>query len=47
MFLLDMSKAFDTVDRRNLLEDLKGILNTDKLNIMHLLSYNVEIGIYQ
>ena len=34
---MDMSKAFDTVDRKTLLEDLKRIVNPDELHTIKIL----------
>ena len=43
--LLDMSKAFDTVDRKILFEHLDEILNADELFIVHFLTNKPEIAI--
>ena len=43
IMLLDMSKAFDNVDRYLLLEDLKSILEPDELHILKVLIYNVKL----
>ena len=39
---MDMSKAFDTVKRKTLLEDLRHILNADELHLCKLLIDNVK-----
>ena len=38
LLLLDMSKAFDTVNRRILLTHLKATINPDKLNMLSILT---------
>ena len=38
ILLLDMSKAFDTVDRKKLFEYLEGALNPDELHLLSILS---------
>ena len=43
LLLLDMSKAFDTVNRAKLLKDLEGILEPDELHLMHILINSVEL----
>ena len=45
LLMLDMSKAFDTIQRGYLFDDLKQILNPDKLCLIHLLLDNVEIAV--
>jgi len=45
LLLLDMSKAFDTVKREDLLKDLQEILSEDELHLMHILINDVEIFI--
>ena len=45
LLLLDMSKAFDTIQRGTLFEDLKEILNNDELHLIHLLLDNVQISV--
>ncbi len=45
VLLLDMSKAFDTVDRGLLFEDLKEILNQDELHMISLLLQNVNLTV--
>ena len=42
LLLMDMSKAFDTVKRKILLEDLRHILNPDELHLCKLLIEDVE-----
>ena len=48
LLLLDMSKAFDTVSRNELMNILKGILTDSELHLMHILindiTLNVRIG---
>ena len=43
LLLLDMSKAFDTVDREILFEHLEEILDADELYIFHILTNLPEI----
>ena len=43
LLMLDMSKAFDTIQRGTLFEDLKEILEPDELYLIHLLLNDVEI----
>ena len=43
--MLDMSKAFDTIQRGYLFDDLKHILDPDELYLIHLLLDNVEIAV--
>jgi hypothetical protein len=43
--MLDMSKAFDTIQRGTLFEDLKGILENDELHLIHLLLDDVQISV--
>ena len=38
ILLLDMSKAFDTVNRRILLEDLQNTLAPDKIHLLAILT---------
>ncbi len=45
VLLLDMSKAFDTVDRGLLFEDLKEILNQDELHMISILLKNVHLTV--
>ena len=42
--MLDMSKAFDTIQRGTLFEDLKEILTIDELNLIHLLLNDVQLA---
>ena len=42
LLLLDMSKAFDTLQRGTLLSDLQPILNNDELHLISLLLHNVS-----
>ena len=44
LLFLDMSKAFDSINRKLLLEDLNNIINKDELQIMQLL-LNVKIQV--
>ena len=43
--MFDMSKAFDTIQRGILFEDLKEILEKDELHLIHLLLDNVQIAV--
>ena len=44
LILLDMSKAFDTVNRKILIEDLQNTINTDELHLVrNLLSVSLTI----
>ena len=43
--LLYTSKAFDTMNSRNLLKDLQGILGLDELNIMPILVKDVSLKV--
>ena len=45
VLLLDMSKAFDKVDRGTLIEDLKVILNNDELHILTVLIKDVQLQV--
>ena len=45
ILLMDMSKAFDTVDRNTLLNDLKKILKPDEIHLIKLLIDQVELSI--
>ena len=48
LLMLDMSKAFDTIQRGTLLEDLKGTLENDKLHLkilIHLLLDDLQISV--
>ena len=40
-----MSKAFNTIQRGTLFEDLKEILEPDELHLIHLLLNDVEIAV--
>ena len=42
LLMLDMSKAFDTVKRATLMEDLKEILDQDEYHMMYILIKDVE-----
>ena len=44
LLFLDMSKAFDSINRKYLLEDLNKIINDDELQIMQIL-LNVKIQV--
>ena len=45
ILLMDMSKAFDTVIRKTLLEDLRKILNPDELHIIKIFIEKVELSV--
>lgn len=45
LLLLDMSKAFDTVQRATLYEDLKEILDEDELHMISILIKDVELQV--
>jgi hypothetical protein len=45
LLMLDMSKAFDTIQRGTLFEDLKDVLEKDELYLIHLLLNDVEIAV--
>ena len=45
ILLMDMSKAFDTVNRTTLMEDLKNIIDTDELHMVKILLEEVEIAV--
>ena len=45
ILMLDMSKAFDTVDRKTLFTDLEEILDYDELHMLKLLVENVELTV--
>ena len=45
ILLLDMSKAFDTVDRKMLIEDLKKILDEDEIHMFYMLLKDVKIQV--
>ena len=44
ILLFDMSKAFDTVDRKLLIEDLSEVIDNDELHILNLM-INVQLAI--
>ena len=46
ILLLDMSKAFDTVNRRILLQDLENILEKDEIHIISLLTNRPTLAIF-
>ena len=43
--IIDMSKAFDTVNRKTLLEKLETILDESEMRMMYLLIINVELNV--
>ena len=43
ILMTDMSRAFDTVSRKLLMEDLKEVLNDDELHIIKLLFHHVKL----
>ena len=43
--MLDMSKAFDTVNRKKLTEDLKSVLERDELHMMDILIKDVTMKV--
>ena len=45
LLLLDMSKAFDTFDRKILFEHLEELLDEDELYILHILTNKPEISV--
>ena len=45
LLLLDMSKAFDTIKRETLFNDLKSVLNYDELQIVRILLQDVKYSI--
>ena len=45
LLMLDMSKAFDTVNRKTLFEILSEILDPDELHIMKILTENVKLRV--
>ncbi len=45
VLLLDMSKAFDTVDRGMLFEDLKEVLDQDELHMISILLKDVQLTV--
>ena len=44
IILMDMSKAFDKVDRRKLLDDLRNILENDELHLIKMLINDMELS---
>ena len=45
MMMIDMSKAFDSVNRKTLLENLKIILYESKMRMMYLLINNAKLKV--
>ena len=45
LLMLDMSKAFDTVDRKTLFEILSEILDQDELHVMKVLTEDVKLKV--
>ena len=45
MMMIDMSKAFDSVNRKTLLENLKIILHESKMRKMYLLINNAKLKV--
>ncbi len=45
LLLLDMSKAFGTVSRKNLLKDLQDILEPDEIHMMSVLINGVKLKV--
>ena len=45
LLMLDMSKAFDTIKRDTLIEDLKVVLDTDELYLVSILLSNIQLSI--
>ena len=45
ILMMDMSKAFDTVSRPTLINDLKQILMSDELHLIKLLIQNVQLSV--
>ena len=45
ILLLDMSKAFDTVDRNKLFDSLEDILLPEELHLLHILTNNVKLRV--
>ena len=43
LLILDMSKAFDTLKRDIIIEDLRKVLNKDEIQLVALLLENVEL----
>ena len=44
VLLLDMSKAFDTVDRKMLIDDLSKVINEDELHMLNVM-INVQLDV--
>ena len=45
LLMLDVSKAFDTVNRTKLMNQLKGILTGSELHMMHILINDVILNV--
>ncbi len=45
LLLVDMSKAFDTVSYKKLLENLKDVLNLDELHMMSIFIKDVKLKV--
>ena len=45
ILMLDMSKAFDTVNRNKLMSDLQQVLNPDELHLLSILIYDVNLKV--
>lgn len=45
LLMLDMSKAFDTIERGTLIEDLKEILNPDEVHLISILIKDVKLAV--
>ena len=45
ILMMDMSKAFDTVSKPTLINDLKHILMSDELHFIKLLIQNVQLSV--
>ena len=43
--MLDMSRAFDTIDRASVLNNLKEILNPDEIHLISLLIKDVKLSV--
>jgi hypothetical protein len=43
--MMDMSKAFDTVDRKTLIRNLKDVINPDELYITASLLQDVKLSV--
>ena len=44
--MLDMSKAFDTVNRKTLFKSLEEVLLPEELHLLHVLTNNVFINVH-